>query len=222
MPSERWQRIKELFHAALAVEAYQRAAFLDTACAGDPSLREEVEALLVSDEKAKDFIARPAVEMAAESLASNGVDSMNGRRIGPYKIIREIGHGGMGVVYLAERADQQYQKRVAIKVIRRHLEADSMLRRFRSEQQILANLDHPNIAKLLDAGTTEDRLSYFIMDYIEGLPMDLYCDTHKLPIVERLKLFCAVCAPVQYAHQHSVLHCDLKPGNFLITCRGRT
>lgn len=217
MPSERWQRVKELFHAALAMDVAQRAAFLDNACAGDPSLREEVDTLLASDEKAKDFIETPAVEMAAQSFAGNGTDAMKGRRIGPYQIVREIGHGGMGVVYLAERADQQYQKRVAIKVIRRHLEADSMLRRFRSEQQILANLDHPNIAKLLDGGTTEDHLSYFIMDYIEGLPMDLYCDAHKLPTMERLALFRAVCASVQYAHEHDVLHCDLKPSNFLIT-----
>jgi serine/threonine protein kinase/tetratricopeptide (TPR) repeat protein len=158
--------------------------------------------------------------MAAKSFANDGTDAMEGRRIGPYKIVREIGHGGMGVVYLAERADHQYEKRVAIKVIRRHLDADSMFRRFRSEQQILANLDHPNIAKLLDGGTTEDRLSYFIMDYIEGLPMDLYCDKNKLPTVERLALFRAACASVQYAHQHDILHCDLKPSNFLITAEG--
>jgi serine/threonine protein kinase/tetratricopeptide (TPR) repeat protein len=220
MPSERWQRFKELFHSAVAVEAGQRAAFLDKACDGDPSLREEVEALLASDEKAKDFIETPAVEMAAKSFASDVTDAMEGRRIGPYKILREIGHGGMGVVYLAERADQQYEKRVAIKVIRRRLDADSRFRRFRSEQQILANLDHPNIAKLLDGGTTEDHLSYFIMDYIEGLPMDLYCDKHKLPTVERLELFRAACASVQYAHQHDILHCDLKPSNFLITAEG--
>jgi serine/threonine protein kinase/tetratricopeptide (TPR) repeat protein len=220
MPSEGWQRIKELFHSAVAVDAGQRVAFLDQACAGDPSLREEVEALLTSDEKAKDFIETPAIEMAAKSFASGGADAMEGRRIGPYKIVREIGHGGMGVVYLADRADHQYEKRVAIKVINRRLDADSSFRRFRSEQQILANLDHPNIAKLLDGGTTEDHLSYFIMDYIDGLPMDLYCDKHKLPTVERLALFRAACASVQYAHQHEILHCDLKPNNFLITAEG--
>lgn len=220
MSSERWQQIKELFHSALAVEAGQRAAFVRKACADNPSIREEVEELLASDERAKDFIENPAVEMVAESLATDGADLMKGRRIGPYQIFREIGHGGMGVVYLAERADQQYQKRVAIKVIRRHMDGDSMFRRFRDEQQILANLDHPNIAKLLDGGTTEDGLSYFIMDHIEGLPMDLYCNTRKLSTKERLKLFRAVSAAVQYAHQHAVLHCDLKPSNFLVTAEG--
>src|SRR6516225_9614492 len=186
MSSERWQQIKELFHSAVAVEASQRAEYLQIACADDPSLGEEVEALLASDEKAKDFMAHSAVEMAAESLSRAGVDLMKGRRIGPYQILREIGHGGMGVVYVAERADRQYQKRVAIKVIRRPMDGDSMFRRFRDEQQILANLDHPNIAKLIDGGTTQDGLSYFIMDHIEGLPIDLYCDRHKLPTEERL------------------------------------
>ncbi len=220
MSSERWQRIKDLFHSALAVEAGQRARFLDKACADDPSLREEVEALLASDEGAGDFIEAPAFEMAAESLASDGASGMEGLRIGPYKIMREIGRGGMGVVYLAERADDQYQKQVAIKLIKRGLDTDSILRRFRNEQQILANLDHPNIAKLLDGGTTDDRLSYFIMDYVEGVPIDLYCDTHKLLTVERLELFCTVCGAVQYAHQHNVVHRDLKPSNIFVTAEG--
>lgn len=220
MPPERWQRLKDLFHSALTIEAGQRASFLVEACADDPSLQVEVQSLLSSDETAADFIETPAFEMAAEALAGDGADAMEGRRIGPYRIIREVGHGGMGVVYLAERADKQYWKRVAIKVIRPHMDANSILRRFHDEQQILANLDHPNIVKLLDGGTTEDHLSYFIMDYIEGLPVDVYCDTHRLPTVERLKLFCAVCAAVQYAHRHDVLHCDLKPSNFLVTAEG--
>jgi eukaryotic-like serine/threonine-protein kinase len=217
MSSDRWQRIKDLFHSALAIEAGHRATFLDKACADDPSLREEVAALLASDEGAEDFIETPPVEMAAESLASDSANAMQGRRIGPYKIIREIGRGGMGVVYLAERADEQYQKQVAIKLIKRGMDTDTILRRFHIEQQILANLDHPNIAKLLDGGTTDDHLSYFIMDYVEGLPIDLYCDTHKLPTVERLKLFCTVCEAVQYAHQHDVVHRDLKPSNIFVT-----
>ncbi len=220
MSSERWQRIKDLFHSALAAEAAQRAAFLDKACADDPSLREEVAALLASDEGAEDFIETPAVEIASESFARDVANAVEGRRIGPYKIVREIGRGGMGVVYLAERADEQYQKQVAIKLIKRGIDTDTILHRFCTEQQILANLDHPNIAKLLDGGTTDDRLSYFIMDYVEGLPIDLYCDTHKLPTVERLKLFCTVCEAVQYAHQHDVIHRDLKPSNIFVTVEG--
>ena len=126
----------------------------------------------------------------------------------------------MGAVYLAVRADDQYQKQVAIKLIKRGMDTETILRRFRTERQILANLDHPNIAKLLDGGTTEEGLSYFIMDYVDGLPIDLYCDTQKLTTVERLRLFRTVCSAVAYAHQNRVVHRDLKPGNILVTAQG--
>lgn len=145
---------------------------------------------------------------------------MVGRHIGPYKVLREIGHGGMGVVYLAARDDREYKKRAAIKLVKRGMDTNSILRRFRNERQILADLDHPNIAKLLDGGTTEDGLSYFVMDYVEGLPIDLYCDTHKLPTAERLKLFRMVCSAVEYAHQQGAVHRDLKPSNVLVTAEG--
>ena len=126
----------------------------------------------------------------------------------------------MGAVYLAVRADDQYQKQVAIKLIKRGMDTETILRRFRTERQILANLDHPNIAKLLDGGTTEEGLSYFIMDYVDGLPIDMYCDTQKLTTVERLRLFRTVCSAVAYAHQNRVVHRDLKPGNILVTAQG--
>ncbi len=143
-----------------------------------------------------------------------------GRRIGPYQILSEIGRGGMGAVYLAERADNQFQKQVAIKVVKRGMDSDAILRRFGNEQKILAQLDHPNIARLIDGGTTEDGLSYFIMDYVEGLPIDGYCDTHHLPTLDRLKLFRTVCSAVEHAHQHHVVHRDLKPNNILVTGDG--
>jgi tetratricopeptide (TPR) repeat protein len=141
-------------------------------------------------------------------------------RLGNYKIIKEIGRGGMGAVYLAERADEQYQKRVAIKLIKRGMDTDAVLRHFRSERQILANFDHPNIARLFDGGTTESGLPYFVMEYVEGLPIDEYCDRHALSITERLKLFCEVCAAVSYAHRHLVIHRDIKRSNILVTAEG--
>lgn len=146
--------------------------------------------------------------------------SVVGRRIGPYRVIREIGHGGMGTVYLAVRADDQFQKRAAIKLVRRGMDTDDILQRFRNERQILANLDHPNIARLLDGGTTVEGLPYFVMDYVEGTPVDRYCDEHKLSVVQRLKLFRAVCSAIHYAHQNLIVHRDIKPGNILVTANG--
>ena len=138
------------------------------------------------------------------------------RRIGPYRILRELGQGGMGVVYLAARADEQFRKRVALKVIRSGAASEEVVRHFKRERQILAGLDHPNIAKLLDGGTTDDGLPYFVMEYIEGEPLLAYCDSRKLPVAERLKLFQAICSAVQYAHRNLVVHRDIKPGNILV------
>jgi len=220
MNAERWQQIKELFQLASDRQPNQRGAFLDEACARDPELRSEVESLLAHDKPGEEFIEKPVYEVAAELVPDELIESMVGRRIGPYQVLREIGHGGMGAVYLAMRADDEYQKQVAIKLVKRGMDTDAILRRFRNERQILANLDHANIAKLLDGGTTEDGLSYFVMDYVEGLPIDVYCDTHRLPTVERLKLFRTACSAVQYAHQRHVVHRDLKPTNILVTAEG--
>jgi serine/threonine-protein kinase len=140
-----------------------------------------------------------------------------GKRVGPYRLIRELGRGGMGVVYLAERADEEFKKRVAVKIIKRGMDTEEIVARFRHERQILASLDHPNIARLLDGGTTADGLPYFVMEHIEGQPIDDYCNTHKLTTNERLGLFRTVCAAVHYAHQNLVVHRDLKPTNILVT-----
>src|SRR5512136_1589906 len=141
------------------------------------------------------------------------------RRIGAYRVLRELGHGGMGTVFLAARADDQYQKRVAVKVVR-GLNSAEVVRHFRRERQILAGLDHPNIARLFDGGTTDDYLPYFVMEYVEGEPIDRFCDQRKLSIQERLKLFRGVCAAVQYAHRNLVVHRDIKPHNILVTAEG--
>ena len=145
---------------------------------------------------------------------------MAGKRIGAYRILREIGRGGMAVVYLAERADEQFRKRVAIKMLQPGTNKDEILRRFRNERQALAALDHPSIVSLLDGGSTEEGLPYLIMEYVEGVRIDEYCDTHKLSISARLHLFRAVCLAVQYAHDNLVIHRDLKPSNILVTPEG--
>jgi serine/threonine-protein kinase len=219
MAPERWQQIKEIFQNAHELEETARPAYLDEACAGDPSLRAEVESLLAADEKAPSFFEKPAAAVAPLfSDEPNG--NWEGRRIGPYRLQREIGRGGMGLVYLAARDDGQYQKQAAVKLIKRGMDTDEILRRFRHERQTLATLDHPNIARLLDGGVTEEGLPYFVMEYIDGLPIDVYCDSHQLNTVERLKLFRQVCAAVQYAHQNLIVHRDLKPSNILVTKEG--
>ena len=156
----------------------------------------------------------------ADRATSPHERSEAGRSIGSYRIISAIGHGGMGAVYLAVRDDDEFKKRVAIKLLRRGMATDDLVRRFRNERQILASIDHPNIAKLLDGGTTDEGLPYFLMEYVEGEPIDRYCDGHGLSVGERLELFRAVCAAVHFAHQNLVVHRDLKPGNILVTADG--
>ena len=217
---EQWEQLREMFRVAIEHEPQQRAAYLDQACDHNPALRAEIESLLASHDHANDFIEMPAFANTLKVITELPVEQLAGQRIGQYKIIREIGRGGMGTVYLAERADEQYQKLVAIKVVRRGMDTEDILRRFRNERQILANLDHPNIARLLDGGTTDDGLPFLVMDYVEGMPVTDYCDHHRLTTNKRLKLFRMICAAVQHAHQHQVVHRDLKPSNILITTDG--
>jgi serine/threonine protein kinase/tetratricopeptide (TPR) repeat protein len=219
---ERWQKIKEIFSLALEREPNQRAAFLDEACAGDESLRSEVESLLTSaesEEAATREVFRAVPSTAAATREAE--DPMLGRRVGDYRIERRIGYGGMAAVYLASRADEQFQMRVAVKLLRPDLDHAELLRRFLNERQTLAALDHPHIVKLLDGGSTEESLPYLVMDYVEGVPIDEYCDEHSLSVQQRLRLFCTVCEAVAYAHQHNVIHRDLKPNNILVTRDGK-
>ncbi|HEX8708189.1 MAG TPA: protein kinase [Pyrinomonadaceae bacterium] len=224
MTPERWKQVEEIFQSALDHTQEKRQAFIAQACAGDAPLREQVEMLVGQYEAAGSFLEVPAlgdrtVATTDETVIYAGT-SMIGKRIGAYKITREIGRGGMGAVYLAVRADSEFQKRVAIKLIKRGMDTDFIIRRFRNERQILASLDHPNVARLLDGGTTEDSLPYFVMEYVEGQPIHYYCDTQKLSIVERLELFRKVCSAVHYAHQNLIIHRDLKPSNILVTADG--
>jgi serine/threonine protein kinase/tetratricopeptide (TPR) repeat protein len=224
MSSPRWQQLEEIFQTALDLKPADRAAYLARACKGDADLQREVKALLGQFEKAGDLLEKPLyAESGIHDLASqleNEADPMIGQRIGAYRIDREIGRGGMGTVYLAERADEVFRRRVAIKVIKRGMDTDFVLRRFRHERRILAELDHPNIARLLDGGTTESGLPYFVMEFIEGQPLYKYCDSLRLNVRQRLRLFCQVCDAVDYAHQRQIIHRDIKPNNILVTTSG--
>jgi serine/threonine protein kinase/tetratricopeptide (TPR) repeat protein len=215
-----WERLNEIFHAALARPAGERSGFLDTACPEDPGLRAEVEQMISAHERAAGFIEGPAIAHAGTWLDDESPASAAGRPLGPYRIECEIGRGGMGTVYLAQRADGQYEQSVAIKLIKRGMDSDLVLERFRAERQILASLDHPNIARLMDAGTTDDGRPYFVMEYIEGKPIDEYADAHHLTVPERLRLFLQVSAAVAYAHTRLIVHRDIKPVNILVTTEG--
>jgi len=219
MDRDRFKRAEELFGQALDLPASEREAFLDQECSGDDVLRREVESLLTADGSAGDgFMKRPRDLSEVETPDRDA--SPIGDRVERYRVLRKIGEGGMSEVYLAVRADDAYQKRVALKIIRHGLDREDILRRFRTERQILAGLDHPNIAKLLDGGTTDDGLPYFVMDYIDGMPIDEYCDRSRLNVQERLELFRTVCSAVQYAHQNLVVHRDIKASNILVDSDG--
>ncbi len=221
MIPERWDEIKEKLNAVLALEPQQRVAYLNQVAEADPELRNELESLIAShDQAGADFLNTSAAHAVLELGEGCAPAASIGRRIGPYQIIEEIGVGGMGEVYRAFRADDQYQKQVAIKFMRAGRDSGFVLSRFKNERQILATLDHPNIARLLDGGSAEDGVPYFVMELIAGQPIDEYCVNHKLSINERLKLFLQVCSAVQYAHQRLIIHRDLKPGNILVTTEG--
>jgi serine/threonine protein kinase/tetratricopeptide (TPR) repeat protein len=220
MSPERWQKIEAIVLSALEVSPQEREAFLEKECADDFDLREEVESFLALDDDSEKFINAPAVAFAAELFAEEKKDTIVGKRIGHYKIEKEIGHGGMGAVYLATRDDDQYKKQVAIKLLRSGLDTEDIRRHFRYERQILASLEHPNIARLLDGGTTEDGLPYFVMEYVEGIPLHKFCDEKNLSTIERLKIFRAVCDAISYAHRNLIIHRDIKPSNILVTADG--
>ena len=218
MDADRWQRLNEIFHAALALGAGEKSAFLEQACAGDESLRLETEELIRAHAHAEvDLGGIERLEVALDEPAPAG---FAGLRLGPYRICEEIGRGGMSTVWLADRADGQFEQHVAIKVIRRGMDSAQVLARFRAERQILASFDHPNIARLIDGGTTDDGLPYFVMEHIRGRPIDEYADERRLPLREQLRLFLQVCDAVSYAHRHLIVHRDIKPQNILVTDAG--
>jgi serine/threonine protein kinase/Tfp pilus assembly protein PilF len=212
MSPEHWDNVKSILNDCLALTPDQRQAHLDTACAGNSEIRAEVESLLESYSAAGNtFLETSVLDQPAETLI--------GRQIGLYRVVERIGEGGMGSVYRAVR-ESDFHKQAAIKVVKRGMDSDFILARFKQERQILAGLDHPNIARLLDGGRMEDGRPYLVMEYVEGTPIVAYCDEHGLSLDARLELFRTVCAAVQYAHQNLVVHRDLKPGNILVTTGG--
>jgi non-specific serine/threonine protein kinase/serine/threonine-protein kinase len=206
--AEGWCALKELFQAAIEVETNRRPEFLDQASAGEHGLRAKVEELLACDAA---VAAHADEEDTREPL---------GQRLGPWRLLRKIGQGGMGTAWLAERADGQYAKQAAVKFVRSGLADSNAVRRFFRERQILASLTHPNIARLLDAGATADGIPYFVMDYVEGVPLDVWCEQQRLRTRERLDIFLKICDAVQYAHRNLVVHRDLKPANILVSAGG--
>ncbi|HKQ80032.1 MAG TPA: serine/threonine-protein kinase [Blastocatellia bacterium] len=218
MNPERWRHIEELFRTVVDRPEAERDTYLTRVCDGDEELRREVLSLLERD-TAEDFIRDPIASAVMAYSAELKVD-LTGERIGPYRITRLVGRGGMGDVYEAERDDEQFRQRVAIKIIKHGMDTDFVRDRFLRERQILASLDHPHIARLFDGGATPDGLPYFVMEFVAGEPIMAYCRRHHLSVNEKLKLFLKVCSAVQHAHQKLVVHRDLKPSNILITESG--
>src|SRR4051794_38356519 len=222
MPS--WVRVKEVLALALEQPVATRSALLDQLCAGDPALRAEVDSLLAAETPTGIFIDHPALPWLDLPESPDGLtedDPHIGRQLGAYSIERCLGRGGMGAVYLAGRADNEFDHQVALKMIRRGMDSELVVRRFRHERQILATLNHPHIARLFDGGTTPEGLPYFVMEYVAGIPIDRYADEHRLSTAERLRLCLRVFDAVQHAHDHHIVHRDLKPGNVLVAADGQ-
>ncbi len=222
MEPTRWQRLRELFEQAIDMPPGQRAAFLQTACGNDETLRSDVQAMLDADDGDD---ALDDLSVRAKDLLSSGEATpdlrWSGARLGPWRLLREVGRGGMGAVWLAERSDGAYVGQAAIKLMRAGSDADDLSKRFRAERQILAQLDHPNIARLIDAGQSTDGVPYLAMEYVDGEPLVSWCDRRRLTIEQRVGVLRAVADAVAHAHQRLVVHRDLKPSNVLVTAEGR-
>ena len=215
--SNRWKRAKELFVEAAGLPPEEREAFLANSTA-DAGVIAEVKSLLAFDAGDDQRVVHALEAVAGDVLTEDS--GIERESIGPYRIVRELGRGGMGAVFLAERDDAEFRQRAAIKVVKRGMDTDAVLDRFRHERQILAHLEHPNIARLLDGGTTPDGVPYFVMEYVDGQPVTEFCETRKLDLKSRLRLFITICEAVEHAHRNMVVHRDLKPGNVLVTSEG--
>lgn len=211
MDTVRWAQVRKVFDEAVLIPSHERRAWLRQTCRDAPDILNEVELLLQSHDTLGKFLEPPESSSRPQSATT-----LAGKQIGPYRVVNVIGEGGMGTVYRAVRDYGQYQKHVAIKVVRGMLLNEDIIERFERERETLARLQHPNIAQLLDGGTTDDGLPYVVMEYVEGVPLDKYCDDHSLDVTTRLQLFRTICGAVHYAHQNLVVHRDLKPGNILV------
>ncbi|MEM9552725.1 MAG: serine/threonine-protein kinase [Acidobacteriota bacterium] len=214
MTDQEWRRLNALVHKALALPASERAEFLERACGDDDALRREAQELVEVDARELDSFEQPAVSLRDEDAADAP------ERVDVYRLVEVIGQGGTGSVYLGVRDDREFEHRVAVKILKRGMDTDEIVARFRTERQILANLEHPNIAELHGGGTTPDHRPYFVLELVEGLPIDRYCDQQALTVRQRIELFLQVCDAVQFAHQNLVVHRDLKPSNILVNSDG--
>ena len=221
MTPERWRKVGEIFHAALEEPIASRKHWVESACAGDAELRAEVLSLLGSDVIAGDEFIEKKVRPAVASLLQANSKSNLPMRVGPYRLVSELGRGGMGAVYLADRDDDEYQAQVAVKLVRRGMDTDLILSRFYRERQTLARLQHPNIARLLDGGTTSEGDPYIVMEFVQGERITSYCQSRNLSVAQKLTLFLDVAKAVSYAHRQFVVHRDLKPGNILVDNAGQ-
>ncbi|QUV89258.1 serine/threonine-protein kinase [Chloracidobacterium aggregatum] len=221
LSADRWAQVNEILRQAIELPPAARREFVQTACGGHPSLCREVLELLTAyeaDEASWNFGSSPLVDHALRALAARQTTSVLEDKVGPYRILHELGTGGMGTVYLAVRDDLDFEQRVAIKIGHQYaFNRDFLQRRLRTERAILARLEHPNIARLLDGGTTRNGLPFFVMEYVPGVPITAYCQQRQLTTRQRLEMFQSVCHAVHYAHQNLVIHRDLKPGNILVT-----
>ncbi|MEM7585053.1 MAG: serine/threonine-protein kinase [Acidobacteriota bacterium] len=215
-----WQRIDELFDAAVDLPEDQQSDFLEQACGSQPELQSQLERLLEADRSARNFLARPIARLTGAAATKAGQRGRPIQRVGPYRILRPLAEGGMGSVFIASRDDDEFERLVAIKLVRRGLDSAQIDRRFRRERQILATLEHPHIARLYEGGTTAAGHPFLVMELVEGLPIDAHCDQHGLTVDQRLELFIEVCEAVTFAHRHLVIHRDLKPANILVTEAG--
>ena len=220
MTSEQFRHLRELFEAALDKSTAERREWLREACRGDTQLLEGVERLLAADALAESGLTFSPRGDVSASLSDSPAPVFVSRRIGQYTTLRELGRGGMGVVFLAKRADNVFSTPVAIKILRPETRDTGLHRRFDQEREIVARLDHPNIARLLDGGTSDEGLPYAVIEYVDGQPIDVYCDERHMTLADRVALLRTVCTAVQYAHQHLVIHRDLKPSNILVTPAG--
>jgi len=224
MDARSWQRLSAIFDEVADAPAPARAALLEQLCAGDAGLRAEIDALLAADGGAAQFergLQAARGQAAAQWVAGDGAaDEALGECIGPWRILHELGRGGMGIVLLAQRADGQFEQRAALKLIKRGMDSDAVQARFRRERQILAQLEHPNIARLLDGGLAADGRPYFAMEFVDGEPLLRHCARNNLKLEGRIELFLDICAAVQFAHSQLVVHRDIKPSNILVTASG--
>ncbi|MFN1836053.1 tetratricopeptide repeat protein [Balneola sp. MJW-20] len=217
MDPARWTKIETICDEALKLEAEERETYLLNSCGEDKALLSEIRSLL--DQSETELLSRPLVHLES-SLIFSDEESSKEKMIGPYRLIREIASGGMGKVFLAVRNDEQFERFVALKVIRKELVNESILQRFYEERQILASLNHPNIGRLFDGGTTEEGVPWFAMEYVEGIPITQFLNQNRYGTEKKIELFLKVCSAVQYAHQNLIIHRDLKPENILITASG--